>query len=205
MYGIPVNLKALSLSTGSSAGLNLSTISFPPSRLAMLSPICFAFGQCVVPRLCTNASCFFFSRPEWLPRLACNTRTLPSDLASTRCLDCSEVSEDPRQSDRQALHRPFPTRNHDQQATLTRFGEAIPFLRPCRNPLFMGHLPMELLRQIVASFTRDKSTVVWATRLTIDEALQTTRAMFLGILVLVGPGLVWCKIRAIVEADIDSV
>lgn len=65
MYGIPVSLKALSLSTDSWRGLSLCTVSGFPLRMALFVPKTWAFGQCVVPTFLSQAS-FFLIRSSWL-------------------------------------------------------------------------------------------------------------------------------------------
>jgi hypothetical protein len=64
---------------------------------------------------------------------------------------------------------------------------------------------MELLTQKMRPFTDDQTSVVRPVRQQIDQTLQTPEPGFLGILILMRPGLVWLDVCPVWEPDIDRV
>jgi hypothetical protein len=57
----------------------------------------------------------------------------------------------------------------------------------------------------MSSFTHDEAAIIWATRLEVHKTLETSKAWFCRVLVLVRPWLILWEVGAIVEANVDCV
>lgn len=81
----------------------------------------------------------------------------------------------------------------------------VPLVRPLPNPLLVSERVVVFFRDLVAASHDDETSVVGSVLVEVDEPLEAAETGSFGVLVLVGPSLVWGRVFSVGPLDVDDV